>query len=790
VNPYQQGDTFDPRDIAWVLSDNDLARCVEALNEAESITFDWETTGLDEHAPRARVVMASFTVPLRYDLDGTVTNWVVPLSHPDGPFCGKWRVVFKRLVRAMAHAGNLEAWNGKFDLRWAFAHTGIDLSGHLVWDGQVVAHLLDENESTRLKEVAPRLFGIEAWNDGIDFREEAAAERVPLFHLGEYAARDTYWTYRVGEAQRLDLDTEEQPETADEVEAVRLGKFVSWCVMPMVRNLAAVEQRGIALDGGWVRDQIALDSKTRDETLEALLALNPLDGTPSFAPTSLWFRAWADQAVERGQLRVDAITPNGKPQWSRHVLARQARQGLSPLPGELLIYRQAVKRLEFLNAWLDLQANDGRLHPRYNVGRVITGRLSSADPNMQQVTKALKPAFVPAEGYLIAEIDYSQIELRAAAYIARCQPMIDAYTENRDLHLAIAATLHPEETLRTANLYLMRNGLPPNGTGAEVLRIVRSVTPPRLLSETLVRLSSAFGADQDARSREWWRATRGEESRLEGRDIARAVQALPEELLRALREDFERLGWPWEGDSEHAGRASSEPRPLGQPAGEPYDAVQVVSSAGAPALEEVSGYPWSKWRQLGKASNFGLIYGQSPAGFRTYAETAYGVELTAEEAQATWSAFFEQWPGMYEWQMSSIKRARATGQVVSPLGRVRRVPNILDGNPHLQGEAERQAVNSPVQSFASDLMQMAAADVMGQYGKPVPGVRMIGTVHDSLVVEVPADDWQRAVARVMHRMINPHTLLRRLDCDLDVPLGAEASVGSRWGLKDVGVIVS
>lgn len=648
MNPYQQGDTFDPRDIAWVLTDADLDRCVEALRAADEVTFDLETTGLDEHHPRyCRVAGLSVTIP-PLSGEGEPVTWVIPLSHPQGPFCGRWRAVLRRLALAMSHA-DLSAHNGKFDLRWIFAATGVDLSGRLTWDTQVVAHLLDENESTRLKVLVPRLFGIEAWDDGINFRDDPeAAEKTPLFHLGEYAARDTYWTWRLKNVQQIELDTDEPPSTADEVEAVRLGKFVRWCVMPMTRNLAAVEQRGIALDGGWVRDQIALDEKTRDEAEATLLALNPMDGEPSFAPTSLWFRAWTGQAVEKGQLRVDALTPNGKPQWSRHVLMRQARQGRSPLPGELLIYRQAVKRLEYLNAWLDLQAEDGRIHPRYNVGRVITGRLSSADPNMQQVTKALKPAFVPTPGYYVAEIDYSQIELRAAAFVSRCVPMIEAYQRGDDLHTLM---------------------------GAKV-----------------------------------------------------------------------------------ANKAPSDVTP-----------------------EE---------RQKAKAANFGLLYLQSPGGFRTYAETAYGVELTPEEAQETWAAFFEQWPGMYEWQMASIKRARATGQVVSPLGRVRRLPNILDGNPHMVGEAERQAVNSPVQSFASDLMQMAAADVMGQYGKPVPGVRMIGTVHDSLVVEVPADDWQRSVARVMHRMINPHHLLHRLDCDLDVPLGAEAVVGSRWGLKDVGTIVS
>ena len=646
MDPYRKGDLFDPRAIAWVLTDDDLDRCVAALEQAEEITFDLETTGLNEHHPRYnRVAMASFTVP-GPNAEAEPTTWVVPLSHPQGMFCARWRAVLQQLAVALRACGRLTAANGKFDLRWIYASTGVDLSLFLEWDTQVVGHLLDENETTRLKPMAARMFGVPEWYDGIDFSDPLAAEKESLFHLGEYAARDTYWTYRVAQAQRDGMESDEPPTDPDEADIARLGDLTRWCVMPMTRNLAAVEQRGIYLDGGWVRDQIALDEQTRDEAQAKLLDLNPKDGDPSFAPTSLWFREWTQQAVNAGQLRVDAMTKGGKPQWSRHVLMRQARQNLSPLPEQLLIYRQAVKRLEYLNAWLALQSSDGRIHPRYNVGRVITGRLSSADPNMQQVTKKLKPAFIPTEGYVIAEIDYSQIELRAAAFVARCVPMIEAYRRGDDLHRLM---------------------------GAKV-----------------------------------------------------------------------------------TGRA-------------PGDVTDAE-------------------RQQAKAANFGLLYGQTAEGFQSYAETAYGVVLTAEEAQDTWLAFFEQWTGMYEWQMEMIRIARATGRVVSPLGRVRRLPGIQD--PWSAGDAERQAMNSPVQSFASDLMQIAAADVMGQYGRPVEGARMVGTVHDSLVVEVRADDWQRITARVMHRMLNPHGYLEKMGCHLDVPLGAEATVGTRWGLNDVGIIES
>jgi DNA polymerase I-like protein with 3'-5' exonuclease and polymerase domains len=66
----------------------------------------------------------------------------------------------------------------------------------------------------------------------------------------------------------------------------------------------------------------------------------------------------------------------------------------------------------------------------------------------------------------------------------------------------------------------------------------------------------------------------------------------------------------------------------------------------------------------------------------------------------------------------------------------------------------------------------------------------VSTGHDSIVVQVPADDWKRAVAQTMRRMINPHHLLEPMGCYFDVPLAVEATVGTRWGLGDVAIVAS
>lgn len=662
---FTQGDLFDPTRVAWIRDADEIDTLIREIHRHPFITFDIEGTGLDEHATEggptnggvaARVTLLQLTLAKSLD-DLDPVTWLVPLSHKGASLFPQWVEILTRLATAMRDSGaDLTGHNARFDCRWIYAFTGVDLTPHLSWDTMVVEHLLDENTTTKLKVRASRRFGIARWDD-VDLSTPGAAERVPLLELGLYGARDTYWTWRVRVCQQHELwlmpdDEPDGNEPDEEREMIRLGSHVEFCVMPMVRNLAAVEQRGFRLDQEWVDRELAeVDSIVAAASAElAALFTDTEEMTAagvSWAPTSNWFRAWADQQVAEGRLRIDSMTKNGRPQWNSAVLKRQKREG-NEVAARLLELRQAAKKAEFLRSWQELVTPASRIHASYNVGRVSTGRLSSSEPNLQQVTKTLKPAFVPDPGHLVVEIDYSQIELRAAAFIARCEPMIEAYQRGDDLHRLMAAQI----------------------TG----KAPADVTPDE--------------------------------------------------------------------------------------------------------------------RQRAKASNFGLLYMQTPEGFQTYAETAYGVLLTLEQAYESYSAFFSLWDGMAQWHQRVITTLTHEGQIVSPLGRVRRLENALTGDPYLVAEAARQGCNAPVQSFASDIMQTVAADISGGFGDPVPGVQMVSTVHDSIVLQVPADDWKRAVAQTMRRMINPHHLLEPMGCYLDVPLAVEATVGTRWGLGDVAIVTS
>ena len=661
--------------ITWVWGKKDLKSLVKAIHASQKVVMDLETTGLDEYAEAggdtnggypARIVLASLTLPSAdraaagaYDwrtFDGEQPmTYLVPLSHPASPLLGAWRKVMAIIGREISRSGKpFVNANIKFDARWVFAQAGVDLSDRIEWDTTVSSQLIDTEARTRLKIRAARDFGIEEWDD-FDLSTPGAAEKVDLIQLGEYAARDTYYTWKIEDEHReqMFLTGDEEPFDSDDIQMARLGKVAAYVAMPTVKTLTKVEQRGFLLDVDWVHAKIEEMDALRLKACRDILGLYGTAPAPApakdgvtTAATSKWFQGFVAQAIEAGDLRVTARTDSGNAQWNKAVLIAQKRQG-SPAADALLRHRDATKTLEFLRSWLELRDPNNVIHATYNVGFVRTGRLSCASPNLQQCASSLKPAFIPRPGHVLLDLDYSQVELRVAAFISRSGPMIEAFQRGDDLHRLLAAKI-------------------------------------------------AGKAPQDVTSLE---------------------------------------------------------------------------------------------RKRAKAGNFGLLYGMSPGGFQAYAATAYDVSLTLAEAQAVHSAFFEMWDGMRQWHERAKRRAYERGYVTSPIGRTQWLSDLYSKSSFKSSHAERNALNSPVQGFGSDLMQMAAASIMGTLpGYPLPrveGAHVVATVHDEICIEVPQDRWQEILIECKRRMEDVNTFLRPLDCQMDVPIVAGPSAGTRWGVHDL-----
>lgn len=188
-------------------------------------------------------------------------------------------------------------------------------------------------------------------------------------------------------------------------------------------------------------------------------------------------------------------------------------------------------------------------------------------------------------------------------------------------------------------------------------------------------------------------------------------------------------------------------------------------------------------RKKAKAVNFGFLYGMGPGKFVETAWDNYGVKVTLEEAQAARAAFFQQFPGLLPWHAKQRRLAHKYHRVQSPLGRIRHLPDIISREKGVVGEAERQAINSPVQAMASDLCLLSMVLLDRAFRRDGLRAAPIGTVHDAINFECPHDELDRVLPLIKWQMENP-PLEQLFKYSLDIPIVADIGVGRAWGKSD------
>lgn len=196
---------------------------------------------------------------------------------------------------------------------------------------------------------------------------------------------------------------------------------------------------------------------------------------------------------------------------------------------------------------------------------------------------------------------------------------------------------------------------------------------------------------------------------------------------------------------------------------------------------------WKELRKKAKAVNFGFLYGMWWKKFKIYARDNYGVDVTDDEAQDAREAFFELYPGFPAWHEKQRRFAQVNGYVRSLSGRKRRLPAAAGGRDTPERrEAQRQAINSPVQSFANELNLMAALQMRKEFSWN--WFRIAGTVHDAVLMLVRNDKLKHVWDRGLQIMSHP-SLLDDFEIELSVPICADAKVGP-WGAgKDIQELV-
>jgi len=171
-------------------------------------------------------------------------------------------------------------------------------------------------------------------------------------------------------------------------------------------------------------------------------------------------------------------------------------------------------------------------------------------------------------------------------------------------------------------------------------------------------------------------------------------------------------------------------------------------------------------RRIAKAINFGIIYGMGPR------RLAQDLEMELSDAKQYVSAYYERYPGVLRYREEMIRKANSQGYVSTLLNRRRYLPEINNQNGAIRSEAERMAVNTPIQGTAADIIKKAMVAFYEEIRQKDMKTRMLLQVHDELVFEVPEEEREKAASVASEVMCKA--------ASLDVPLTLEIKYGDTW----------
>jgi DNA polymerase-1 len=257
-------------------------------------------------------------------------------------------------------------------------------------------------------------------------KTQKAITEVPLSSLAEYSAEDADMTLRIHNRQKPEL------------EKIGLLPLVRDMEFPLVHVLVGMETTGICLDVKYLRGM----SKDLERQLDNLVHdIYKAAGT-TFNINST--QQLADILFNRLHLPAQKKTKTG---YSTDVSVLESLRGAHPIIDALLEYRQLTKlKSTYVDALPELlHPRTGRVHTSYNQTVAATGRLSSSDPNLQNIPirtemgRMIRKAFVAAPGTALLSADYSQIELRIMAHVSGDDGLISAFTAGEDIHTTTAA---------------------------------------------------------------------------------------------------------------------------------------------------------------------------------------------------------------------------------------------------------------------------------------------------------------------------------------------------------------
>lgn len=613
-----KGQSFDLPDLEpQIVRDIDqFEAMIEDIRTSRVVSVDLETTGLSRFHDHITIVgvgtpQEQYILPLLDIWTKGYHLFMVENAH-------------QRIVEIIAEAcqgRDVVTQNGKFDNLFLREKFGVRVP--ITFDTQIASAITDENTPKGLNYRARTLLGVPDWDIDLDVKKGKTQD---LEVLAEYAAYDLYFTLRLYYYYKKEFRSDPTNR-----------KIFEELLMPVFKVYEDVQHEGV-----WIKqDQFHevdeyLNGKLKeideqlDNYLEEVLGTTEPDGIKVNWKSTKFVGYWLYEALD---LPIVEKTPTGNPATGVSVL--KALKDEHPSIPLILERRGVQQQLSFfVDGWKQYM-HRGRIYPNFNIHVTVTGRTSSNKPNLQQVPRdpRIRTLVGAPPGWTLAEIDYSQVELRVVGELSRDPNMMQVFINNFDIHANTASSL------------------------------------------------------------------------------------------------------------SHDGKVTKE------------------------------------LRESAKAVNFGFVYGMGHKKFKDYAWDSYGLKISEKEALAWRTRFFEEYAQLPVWHDKQRRLVNRFGQVRNLIGRLRRLPEAFSSDWSKRAEAERQAINSPVQSFASDMMLMSLIEVHKKL--PQDKVKIIGSVHDAGLYIIKDDYLNEFIPQIKEIMEKPE-LLKSFKVDLTVPLKADVDIGP-WG---------
>jgi DNA polymerase-1 len=412
-----------PRLYETITTDEQLDAWIAKLSAAKLFAFDTETTSLEYM--QARIVGVSFAVspgiaaylPLCHDYAGA----------PAQLDCEKSLAELKPLLESADHAK--VGHHLKYDAH-VLARHGIALAG-MRFDSMLESYVWNSVQRHDMDSAAERYLGIRT----IHYEDVAGkgAKQIPFSQVSvekaaEYSAEDSDVTLRLHEVLWPQIRAQEP-----------LRKLYEEIEQPLVPVLLRMEEHGVLLDRQMLKNQ---GSELGKRLMELLGEAHKEAGAPFNLDSP---KQLGNILFEKMQLPVVRKTPTGQPSTAEDVLEELAES--YALPKLILEHRNLSKLKSTYTDKLPEQINavTGRVHTSYHQAVAATGRLSSQDPNLQNIPirtpegRRIRQAFIAPPGHVLLAADYSQIELRIMAHLSGDDGLLNAFANDLDVHQATAA---------------------------------------------------------------------------------------------------------------------------------------------------------------------------------------------------------------------------------------------------------------------------------------------------------------------------------------------------------------